>query len=65
MEDHKETIKFYNFMFILGIISFLITFSMYIKEYSDNHKEDSYWSRKYDSLYNVTRVNLQDTIRLK
>jgi hypothetical protein len=38
---------------------------MYLKEYSNHHKEDSYWSRKYDSLYNETRVNLQDTIRLK
>lgn len=65
MENCKETIKFYNMIFILVIICFLITFVMYVKEYSDNHKEDSYWSRKYDSLYNETRVNLQDTIRLQ
>jgi hypothetical protein len=40
-------------------------FVMYVKEYSKHHEEDSYWSRKYDSLLNENKVNVSDTIRLQ
>jgi hypothetical protein len=65
MENCKETIKFYNGLFLLLIAGFIMMFVMYVKEYSKHHEEDSYWSRKYDSLKNESKVNVSDTIRLQ
>lgn len=65
MENCKETIKFYNGLFLLLAVGFLVMFCMYVKEYSKNHEEDSYWSRKYDSLLNENKVDVSDTIKLQ
>jgi len=65
MKNCKETIKFYNGLFLLLTVGFLVMFFMYAKEYSNNHKEDSYWSRKYDSLINDNKSNVSDTIIFK
>lgn len=65
MENCKETIKFYNGLFLLLAVGFLVMFAMYVKEYSKHHEEDSYWSRKYDSLLNENKVDVSDTIRLQ
>jgi hypothetical protein len=65
MENCKETIKFYNGLFLLLAVGFLFMFCMYVKEYSKHHEKDSYWSRKYDSLLNENKVDVSDTIRLQ
>ncbi len=65
MKNCKETIKFYNGVFLLLTVGFLVMFFMYVKEYNRHHEKDSYWSRKYDSLLNETKVNVSDTIIFK
>ncbi len=65
MKNCKETIKFYNGIFLLLVVGFLVMFFIYAKEYSNHHKEDSYWSRKYDSLINDNKANVSDTIIFK
>lgn len=65
MENCKETIKFYNAIFLLLTVGFLVMFFMYAKEYGKHHENDSYWSKKYDSLLNNKNVKIVDTIKLQ
>lgn len=65
MENCKETIKFYNGLFLLLFFGFLVMFFMYVREYNKNHEQDSYWSKQYDSLINYNRTNIIDTLKSK
>lgn len=65
MDNYKETVKFYNGIILLLMAAFLIMLILYTKEYNKNHIEDSYWSRKYDSLLNLKTENITDTEKLQ
>jgi hypothetical protein len=65
MKNNKRGIDLQLLVIIIMLSMFFSTFFMYVREYNKNHIEDSYWSRKYDSLLNENKVDASDTIRLQ
>jgi hypothetical protein len=65
MKNNKREIDLYLLIMIIVLSMFFSTFFMYVREYNKNHIDDSYWSRKYDSLLNENKVDASDTIRLQ